>query len=371
MADVPQILVITNRYPNARKPYGGHYVKSHALLHRRAGFGVEVIYPWAILLGRGDSLLAYGGIALRAMRSAIRGKFDLVHAHWPFPSGLIGLGLGLVRRKPLVITSHGAYVEEYNQLHPLLRWLVRLVLIQADAIIAVGHAHAETIERIISPRSCSLHVISMGIIHPERRLSRKQARLHLGLPCDGRIVAFIGNLIYAKGPDLLIEAASIMGEGSMPCYFVLVGQGPLAGELRARVRDLGLQDQVRFVGGVPHDEIYTWLFAADAIAVPSRRESFGLVPIEAMACGTTVVAADTGELARTIRHRVNGILVPPEDPAALAVALKEVLEDQELASALSAEGLRVASGFDLEQRARQVLDVYKRLLQMDQAGDGA
>lgn len=155
-----------------------------------------------------------------------------------------------------------------------------------------------------------------------------------GLPSP--VIGFVGRLVPEKGIVEAIDAAAEVGAS-----LLVVGDGPLAGAARARAAERGVA--ARFCGAVPHDEVPRWYAAMDVVAIPSRRtetwmEQFGRIVIEANAAGIPVVAADSGELANTVRATGGGVVVPERDRAALATALKELLGDPERRRTLGEAG---------------------------------
>src|SRR5690606_1857236 len=157
--------------------------------------------------------------------------------------------------------------------------------------------------------------------------SRVEARQLLGLPAGEPLLLFVGNLIPRKGVDILLQAAARLAQNNIPFHLLIGGQGPERPALEAWAAALGLAGRVTFAGPIPHQQVYNWFAAADVVVVPSRREPFGIVPLEAMGCGAVVVAADTGGLAENIRDGENGLLFSVEDEAALARQLQQLLAD--------------------------------------------
>jgi glycosyltransferase involved in cell wall biosynthesis len=370
VSDRPSTLIITNRYPSRAKPYAGWYVAAHARVIEQAGWSIRTISYLTPSSGirRIFSYLRFLGDLFGA---ALFGRHDLIHAHWVFPSGFFAALVGWLRNKPFIVTTHGAYIEEFEQLNSVTQNLVRWTLQRADRVIAVGATHAETVQRVGKLGRAPIEVIGMGVVSPDQQLEKVKARQIMGLDQTEKIVMFAGNLIWIKGPDVFIEAAGILEKKGFSNRYVIVGQGAMEDELRSLSTTMGLENRISFVGGVPHDEVYTWLSSADVVVVPSRREPFGLLPLEAMACGTPVIAAEVGELSRNIQHLRNGILFPVGDPEALAEALESFFGDPALAASLREQGRLTAASFDLEEKARQVLEVYAQVLRdRRQSGSG-
>jgi glycosyltransferase involved in cell wall biosynthesis len=162
---------------------------------------------------------------------------------------------------------------------------------------------------------------------------RVEARQALGLATAGEVVLYIGNVERHKGSLDLVRAFGIL-KGRKSVSFVVVGDGAAMGECRALASELGVD--VSFVGGKPHDEIPRWMAACDVFVLPSWNEGTPNVVLEALACGRRVVATRVGGTPDVITSDALGVLVPPKDPAALAVAIEGALSQDYDADSVSA-----------------------------------
>jgi D-inositol-3-phosphate glycosyltransferase len=180
---------------------------------------------------------------------------------------------------------------------------------------------------------------------------------------DGRpLVLFVGRLDPIKGIDLLLESVAEMR--AEPRVVVIGGNPPDDPEvtrLRARADALGLGDRVLFPGAVPQRELPPYYCAADALVVTSRYESFGLVAVEALACGTPVVAARVGGLPAVLRHGENGLLVCWRGPAAFAEQLDTLLMDDRLRARLRRAARPSVARFDWRYIGDEVRAIYQEL----------
>jgi len=177
---------------------------------------------------------------------------------------------------------------------------------------------------------------------------REAARAALGLE-QGPLVLYVGRLAPIKGLETLLESVARLRAAGEPVRLLIVGgdtDEPLDGhesDLRRRIDRLGLGAAVRFVGAQPQDRLRTYYVAADVTVLPSYYESFGMVALEAMACGSAVIASRVGGLQTTVRDGLTGLLVAEHDPVALAEAIARVLDDGTLAWRLGREGVRWAA----------------------------
>lgn len=357
-----KIIVLTNCYPNPHKLYSCMFVQRHVELHRQAGLEVEVLTTGDSRQGKFRSAWKYTLLLFRVLWIALTARFDVVHAHWPFPAGVYALLLSKLRRKPFILTSHGAFVDNLANYPNIITRLVRLVIRQADHIIIVGQAHGQNVSTLTGIPITDMTLIDMGVWLNPNPISQEQARQKLGLPAGQPHIIFIGNLIHRKGIDTLLQAAHQLKQTHQPFTLIIAGQGQEQTNLEAQTAQLGLQNHVRFIGPLPHDDVYTWFAAGDVCAVPSRREPFGLVPLEAMSSGTAVIATNIGGFRQTVQNGINGILFPLEDHQALAQALHTLLNDTQKRQQFIQAGHQAAATYDMRHKATQVKAIYENHL---------
>ena len=219
----------------------------------------------------------------------------------------------------------------------------------ADRIVAstvverahlVGHYGADPSRIAVIPCGVDTELFTPG--------AQAAARAALGLGDEPQLL-YVGRQTPIKGLETLLDAMARLRAGGTPARLSIVGgdaDEPLDGHeaaLRERLGRLGLGKAVTFVGAQPQDRLPAWYVAADATVLPSYYESFGMVALEAMACGSPVVASRVGGLQTTVRDRVTGLLVREHDPAALAEALERLLGDEDLRWRLGREGVRWAA----------------------------
>lgn len=174
---------------------------------------------------------------------------------------------------------------------------------------------------------------------------------------------FAGRVQLLKAPDVLIRALGVLADHGEPVPTLVVLGGPSGRptalrELEALAYQVGVSEHVVFHPPVGRTELARWFRAADVVAVPSRSESFGLVAVEAQACGTPVVAADVGGLRTAVADGVSGILVPDHDPSRWARTLGDLLRDDARRADLARGAVRVAAEFSWDATAEQTLEVY-------------
>jgi D-inositol-3-phosphate glycosyltransferase len=201
--------------------------------------------------------------------------------------------------------------------------------------------------------------------------NQHDAHARLELPC-GRLLLFVGRIERLKGIDTLLEAAAqLVAEGGHDDLRVLIVGGDIESNLadnpelrriQALTRTLGLGDRVDFLGSQPQAELPYYYAAADLTIMPSHYESFGMVALESMACGTPVIASRVGGLAALVRDGETGYLVPAEEPAELADRIRTLLADDDLRLRLGAQAAEYAHQYRWPRIAAQVIDQYDTLI---------
>lgn len=276
---------------------------------------------------------------------------EVVHLHLPNPAATIAY-LASGHRGRLVVSYHSDVVRQ-RVLDAAFRPILRRLLDRADAIVAATPDYVESSPTLARYRDRT-HVIPYGI--PLGGFERRDPDVAALRERFGpRIVLGVGRLVYYKGFEHLVAAMrEVRG------HLVIVGTGPLRRPLEERVRALGLEDRVTLVGGV--EDTVPFYHAAQVFVLASiaRSEAFGIVQIEAMACGRPVVNTrlDSG-VPYVSRDGESGLTVPPADPGALAGAINRLLDDAELRERLGrAARARVEREFSQEAMVRRILGLY-------------
>jgi glycosyltransferase involved in cell wall biosynthesis len=250
--------------------------------------------------------------------------FDIILAAWVYPDATAAAHLARDYRCPLVVKVLGSDINEIAH-HDSLRAQIGQTLTQAQRILAVSNALKERVIDLGIPREKV--VMHHNGVNGDQFTVRDahEVRQRLGLRQDRKLVCYVGNLKPEKGVDVLIEAMGCLHrEGNREIEAVMVGSGSMDEALRGAVRRGRFEDRVHFVGRKLHAEIPDWIAACDVFCLPSRREGCPNVVLEGLASGRPVVATAVGGVPELI-NADNGILVPSEQPEALAAALKAAL----------------------------------------------
>lgn len=350
--------------------------------NRMDGVDLEFYQAWdRVSYGHADTSYVKGprvavalslGSAIHKLRQAVRQyDIDIIHAHWAVPSGFVGSVVRLLTGTPLVITTHGRDVysdPEIGALVPTLwyvRPFLRFALRQADRIVAVSQ---DCRRRAVEAGAPAERVVVLHNGVDTRRFSPREldpsgVRRALGVAPQARLILFVGTLAYRKGVDLLIRAMPEILKWEPMATALIVGDGPER-DVYVGLRDsLGLERVVIFCGWIPNTDLVEYENTADVLVVPSRRESFGIAAIEAMACGKPVVGTRVGGLGEVIDHEETGLLVEPDDPEGLAVAILRILKDDILAERLGTQArCKVEAEYDWARVARRTVGIYERLV---------
>jgi len=400
-----RVLFVTHNVPRFAGDAAGSFVLRLAVALQSAGATVDVIAPAAAGLAPEATLegvrvqrvryaaearmtLAYtGNMAeqvmsswsgkfallgmLHALRRAVRAKidaakrsgapYDVVHAHWWFPSALALWRLRRSGDPPLVITMHGSDVrlaQHITPAHPVMR----AVLGEAALCTAVSGWLAETARRIAPDASIAVSPMPVDAEHfappPD-------------MPAVVRSgVLFVGRLNAQKGlADLLDAMASsalpALGttRDGTPLVLHVVGDGPDGEALKARAIALGLADRVRWYGALPQHALIPLYQSARLLAVPSREEGLGLVAVEAQLCGTPVVAYADGGLLDVVRADHGGTLIPVGDVQALGAGIARIIADTDSADTLGMQARQdMLARFSPDAVADRYLTHYRQVV---------
>ena len=313
--------------------------------------------------------------------------YDVVHSHY-WLSGWVGESAKEIWGVPLVASFH-TLGEVKNRSAPAGELTEpearvfgeRRVVQRADLIIAPTPAEASNLVGLYGADPLRIRVVPGGVDHRvffprDRREARR--RLHLS---EGRLALFVGRLEPHKRPDLAIQAVAEACArdpwATRDLVLVVVG-GPsghdgISDEMTP-LRDLatasGVIDRVVFVPPQPQDRLADFYSAADVVLVPSRSESFGLVALEAQACGTPVIGTATGGLPYVVRDGVTGFLIEGRDPASYADRLLDLLSDPQRAGRMGMEGVAQALRFSWDATTADVLFAYREALSGGDAASG-
>jgi len=386
-----RILTLTTLFPNAHQPAHGIFVENR-LAHlvasgkvaarvvapvawvpdlpflperyRRLGgvpareerHGIVIDHPRYLLPPKVGMLWAPLSLYRAARRAAAAlaregFEFDLIDAHYFYPDGVAAALLARHLGKPLIITARGSDVTQlpdYRLPRAMIRWAAGV----AAGIVTVSQSLKDGLVALGVPAE-KIRVLRNGVdLQAFRPVDRAAARAALGI--EGTLLLSVGHLIPRKGHDLAIAALAQLPDATL----VIVGEGPEEGRLKAAAVRLGVAPRVRFLGARPHGALAALYSAADLLLLLSTREGWANVLLEAMACGTPVVATPAGGTPEVLASPVAGELVMERDPAAVAAAVTRLLARRPAPAAVHA----YAEGFSWDATTEGQLALMAEVL---------
>lgn len=302
-------------------------------------------------------------LPLKALALHRAQPFDLFHLHFPDPLSHLTSML-LPGNVPRVITWHSDIIRQKNVMALYRPFLTRIIR-QAGALVAATQAHFDASTQI--PKDIPLarrHVIPYGLDFASLTLDARTAALRdtLRRRSQGRGLVFaLGRHVYYKGFDVLVEALQ-----HTDAFLILGGDGPLRIQLEQQVASLGLSGRVLFSGRIPEEDLAAYFHACDVFCLPSVEpsEAFGLVQLEAMACGKPVVCTQLNNGVNVVNvHGETGLAVPVRDPVALGQTLNQLIQDAALRERLGQQGRRRAYDlYSLPAMTASHIKLYQDLL---------
>ncbi|MFN2220199.1 MAG: glycosyltransferase [Anaerolineae bacterium] len=307
-------------------------------------------------------------------------RYDVIHSHY-WLSGLAARDLAPAWGAPIVHMFHTlgqmknsvASTPEEWETERRIRGEQEVMAI-ADRLVAATPLERAQMVWLYGADAAKIDVVPCGVdLDLFSPIPQDEAKQMLGLPLERCVILFVGRIEPLKGIDTLLRAIALIAP-EMPCWrdelaVVIIGGAPGAGieqvsaelarleQLRA---ELGIEDLVTFQGAKDQDKLVYYYSAAEMTVMPSHYESFGMVALESMACGTPVVASKVGGLAFNVQDGQTGFLVPDGDAEMLASRIRQLLKDRELREKLGQQASRWAGRYGWPAIADQILDLYEQ-----------
>src|SRR5512142_2874513 len=307
-------------------------------------------------------------------------RYDLIHSHY-WLSGIAAASLSdawggtpivqmfhtLGEMKNRIARSEAEREGEYRIQGE------RQVLRRADRVIVATIAELTQLRFLYKADAAKMVVIPPGVdVDHFYPIPPDEAKMYVGLKPDDRMVLFVGRIEPLKGVDTLIQAMSCLKWKEVePVHLAIIGGNPSASprEMSAEMArlqklcdDLCMGQTVVFLGKRDQDKLPYYYSAAELVVMPSHYESFGMVALEAMACGTPVIASEVGGLAYLVRDGETGFTVPDQEPELLSEKITWLLEDRDLHRTMSERAVEYAQHYAWEKIASQIVNVYKELV---------
>jgi glycosyltransferase involved in cell wall biosynthesis len=260
-------------------------------------------------------------------------------------------------RKPILLTVRGSDLQLTER-----KWIEAISLYTLKRVDKISTVDQALKHRLIEMGIAEVDVLPNGVDSDRfRPVDAATARRELGLPADNKVVLFVGMLIPIKGIEYLLEAIRVVAHKDENAIFAFVGEGHLKSKIVERLEDLA--DRVVIAGSRPSTETPLWMNAADILVLPSLSEGRPNVVLEAMACGTSVVATPVGGIPQLLQDGKTGLLVPTRDSEALARSLLRLLRNEDLREELArqARDTILSKGLTWERTADRFAELYRKL----------
>jgi glycosyltransferase involved in cell wall biosynthesis len=299
------------------------------------------------------SMFAYLLTGTRRGRRLVRETpFDIVNTHFALPSGPVGHAVARAAGIPNVLSVHGGDLFDPSKRssahrHAPLRAAVRYLALEADAVVAQSRDTAANLGRFFAPE-VEAEVIPLGIARPPSVASRRE---RYGVGQDDVLLVTVGRLVKRKGVDQLLEVIGRLRDERVK--LLVLGSGPLVDGLERQAARLGLDSRVRFMGHVTEHAKFEILSSADLYVSASQHEGFGLVFLEALACGLPIVSYDRGGQADFLVDGVTGHLVALNDREAFAARCAALIASPERRAEIGAANRRRAEAYFIERCAER------------------
>jgi len=298
-------------------------------------------------------------------------RIDLVHAHSP-SAALWGRLGARIAQKPCLVTTHLPVEHYHGNLQTIKARIGRQIYILLDRCLNRNRRFSRYIIYVSTNQyhqdlstnpalSKYANVIPNGVgLKRFQNQNRRALRTRFSVSDDTLVIVFVGRLTYQKGIDVLLDAIAQFSDDTNITLW-LIGTGELEFELKARAANLGLDNRVTFWGS--QSEIPAFLGASDIFVLPSRYEGLPMALVEAQAAGLPVVVSRTGEIEKWIADDIEGVLVSPEDPYALAQAIKKLNSDEKLRQKISINNQIAAQHYADSEMVAKINAVYLDCIQ--------
>ncbi len=347
-----QIHIVTADVPGATEHDRNHPNSVHRLKLRR---------HWWL---RPESLSMYAKFLVVSLALGSRHRFDAVHAGRVLPEGLVGWLVTRFIRRPLVVYSHGEELTTWRKAMKkrTMVWTYR----HADMVIANSEFTRDELVKLgVAPEKIRLLNPGVDVDRFRPRLAHEDLKAGIGLPAGEKLIVSVGRLSRRKGFDQVIRALPLLVERGVAVHYAVIGIGEDRDYLKQLAQQLGVSERVHLIGHVAPEELPRWYNAADVVTMPNREidgdtEGFGMVFLEAAACGKPTIAGLAGGTAAAVIDGVTGLRVDGSSTEAVVAALDRLLGDVTFARQLGERGYaRALEEFSWQQVAEKTrsLDV--------------
>jgi glycosyltransferase involved in cell wall biosynthesis len=394
-----RLLVITNRYPHIKDSMSSSFVKNQVDClknyfekvcvislapfipkflstfsfmkprWKRDAFAsdykydnVEVYFAKHFTLPFNSSRKKRGNAVFKTVNKIIEKKrieFDIIHAHFTYPSGYVGAKLKENYGKTLIITGHGRDVYDLPFKNAEWHEKIRSVLNVADHILTPSKSNYDKLVQLDISEEKVTAIYNGYDPNLFKSISMNKAKEKLNLPEDKKIILSVGNLEMIKGHKYLIEAIKEVAKREKNIICLVVGSGNQKKYLDGLINRLHLNDYIKLVGGKSHTEIPLWMNACDVFVLPSLNEGNPTVMFEALGCGKPFIGTNVGGIPEIITNEKLGIIVKPKDVDELANAILKALDKEWDKDYIS----NYAKQYSWDKIAVKIIGVYNEVLE--------
>lgn len=311
------------------------------------------------------SMFAYMVMGARVGRAHVaETKYDIINTHFVLPSGPVGHALSRKARVPNILSVHGGDLYDPSKWtsphrHGILRLWVRYLLKRADHVVGQSEDTLRSLRRFYVSNIPTTR-IPLGIRHPASGVA---ARENYGLHHEDIVLATVGRLVSRKGLDQLLTIMSRMGDSRI--HLLVMGTGPEEERLRHQASALGLTRQAHFLGYVEESEKFAVLRMSDIYVSTSQHEGFGLVFLEAMACGLPIVCYDRGGQTDFLETRQTGYVVPLNDASGFEISCNQLIRNPTFRQEIAEHNRQRVAGYYIENCAKRYEEIFDWVLRKE------
>lgn len=351
-----KVVIVANMYPAFKDPAYGSFVKEQSEMIESKGIPVKRIVSSERAEGdKKKALCKYLSLFGRTLLSALNPKNKIYHFHYVFPTAVTAPILKFFFRKKIVLTFHGSDLLKGGKRKDTL---MKPILKSADEIILVSdYLQNEFVQRFpeFERKTSSIHCgVNESLFLP---LHREEVVKELQLPENTFNILFLGRITKDKGIDVFDSIIERLKENN-DFRFIIVGDGP---EKQKMVDKYKSQPNVIFHTSIPKSWVHKWFNAADVFIFPTKREAFGLVALESIACGTPVIAHRVGGIPEIIEDKKNGYLVEVGETEEFCKKINELYEKPSLKNSLSVRGFENSKSQTIDLQIKKILNLYSKL----------
>lgn len=326
--------------------------------------GIEIYYPRFLSFPKALFFASSGSRMYKGIKDTVAGiykdfKFNIIHSHVALPDGYCGVLVAKEYKKPLVVTIHGQDFQHTIFRNKKCKDSIEKAINSSKKTVVVSSKLKKTGENLLKINKEKIAVVSNGI-NLEDIFNGKSILLEKYK--KRKIILSVSHLKKSKGIQLNLKAISKNIKKYNNLFYIIVGSGKEKGELEEFSKQLCIQNNVEFVGEIPHKKVMEYMSICDIFSLPSYNEGFGVVYLEAMANGKPVIACQGEGIDGIIKDKETGILVKPKDVDSLVKAMDYLLSNSDEARAIGKRACKlVLENYSWEKSAEKIIKVYEEV----------